>query len=278
MKPLSKTSISNYLRETRGFLRWLYRRKRIGFDHSVSLEGPRIRPSELVHPRRALADDELRRLLEAARGRPEHELRTVRNGARRGNLDARVTDAAVDAARVLGLERTTVYLLAAWSGLRRSELRDLTWEMLLSNPARLQLPGDITKNGDAATIFLHAEAEAALEMWRRVRGARLGPSAASLQNRIFRAIPSMRVLRKDLALAQIDYYREGVGFADFHSLRMTMNMRMQKAGLGTTTRQQLLRHSDPKLTDGVYLDPTKLSLASEIGRLPAIRADASPSA
>jgi integrase len=273
MKKLSKTSVSNYLREVRGFLRWIYKRRRVSIDHAAALDGPRIRESELVHPRRALTDAELCRLLEAARERPGIEVTTVRRGQRRGSRDAEVSEAALRKAELLGQERATVYLLACWTGLRRQELAALTWDMLHPNPNRLQLPATVTKNGDRATILLHSEAVAVLDDWRCALQAQSGAGAPMPKSKMFRTIPAMRVLRRDLELAGIDYLVDGQGFADFHALRNTFNMRLKSAGLDTVVRQQFMRHSDPKLTDCTYMDPSKLPLASELAKLPAIRAD-----
>ena len=276
MKKLSKTRGPNYLREVRGFLRGLYKRRRVTIDHAAALDGPRIRESELVHPRRALTDAELARLLDAARARPRIELETIRTGERRGTRGAAVSDAAARMTGLLGCERATIYLTAASTGLRREELAALTWDMLQSNPHCLQLPATVTKNGERATILLHSEILAALTHWRLALHAQSEAGAVMPSSKIFRTIPAMKVLRKDLELAGVDYFVKGQGFADFHSLRTTFNMRMKSAGLDTLTRQQLMRHSDPKLTDCTYMDSSKLPLASELARLPAIRNDGGP--
>jgi integrase len=270
MKKLSKTSVANYLRETRGFLRWLYKRGRITFDHAVALDGPRIARSELVHPRRALKDDELIRLLAAARTRPRTEIETIRNGPRSGEQGAVVTDVACGEAELLGLERRTVYLIAAWTGLRRSELAALQWSMLKAAPDHLDLPGAVTKNGDRAKIFLHPEALTALREWEREFTRLHGPQACIPAARIFRTIPRMKVFTADLAFAGIKYFVPDEGFADFHALRVAFNTRMAVRGLDTPTRQQLMRHSDPKLTDGTYLDANQLRLNEAICGLPPL--------
>ena len=51
---------------------------------------------------------------------------------------------------------------------------------------------------------------------------------------------------------------------------------MKSAGLDTLTRQQFMRHSDPKLTDCTYMASSKLPLASELAKLPAIRTNGGP--
>jgi len=56
----------------------------------------------------------------------------------------------------------------------------------------------------------------------------------------------------------------------------SFDMRMKSAGLATLTRQQFMRHSDPKLTDCTYMASSKLPLASELAKLPAIRTNGGP--
>ena len=65
----------------------------------------------------------------------------------------------------------------------------------------------------------------------------------------------MKVLRVDLADAKIPYQvegRAGPEFADFHALRHTFVTALSSAGVGPKERQELARHSDPRLTLGLY--------------------------
>ena len=49
---------------------------------------------------------------------------------------------------------------------------------------------------------------------------------------------------------------------------MTYNMNLELAGASVQVRQELLRHSDPRLTTGAYTDTTRLETASLIEKLP----------
>ena len=49
---------------------------------------------------------------------------------------------------------------------------------------------------------------------------------------------------------------------------MTYNMNLESVGASLQVRQELLRHSDPRLTAGTYMDGTRLETASLIEKLP----------
>lgn len=79
-------------------------------------------------------------------------------------------------------------------------------------------------------------------------------------------------MRSDLAYAQIPYEIPGRGFVDFHALRKTFGTRMATQEIDQATRQKLMRHSDPTLTDGTYLDATHLALAKKLQEMSALGA------
>ena len=96
------------------------------------------------YPRRSLMQDKFALLFNAAERCPLAELRTLRTGASVGQPVANVRWAARRRAEQLGRERRIAYLIAVWTGLRRSEIRALTW-------------GDVDLNGAVAAIRLPAE-------------------------------------------------------------------------------------------------------------------------
>ena len=55
-------------------------------------------------------------------------------------------------------------------------------------------------------------------------------------------------------------------FADFHSFRYTWGTILQKNGVNSRTAMELMRHSDPNLTDKVYTD-TKFTSSGEVVRI-----------
>jgi hypothetical protein len=67
-------------------------------------------------------------------------------------------------------------------------------------------------------------------------------------------------LRKDLKAASIPCIDESGRYADFHALRYTFNTWLHTNGVPPRIAQELMRHSDRRLTDQVYLDSSLLAL------------------
>jgi hypothetical protein len=86
---------------------------------------------------------------------------------------------------------------------------------------------------------------------------------------VFPVMPSMYMLKKDLAAAGIPY-KDALGRqADFHALRHTFGTNLSLAGVLPRVAMELMRHSDLRLTMKVYTDPSQLPLADSIDRLPS---------
>ena len=75
-----------------------------------------------------------------------------------------------------------------------------------------------------------------------------------------KGVPRCRTLKKDLEAADIAYVDGSGRYADFHSLRYTFNTWMQRKGFVPRVAQELMRHSDRRLTDKVYTDTNLLPL------------------
>ncbi len=101
------------------------------------------------------------------------------------------------------------YLLAATSGLRRSELASLRWGNLDFDAGTATLKAAYAKNRKQVVQPLPAGTVAALAEYR---------GKAKDGDRLFRRIPSVTQLRKDLKSAGLPYKTED-GVSDFHSLR-----------------------------------------------------------
>ena len=149
-RPISPATRSDYVATCKRFTAWALVHGLIHRDPLATLKSPGRPAAEVVHPRRALTDDEMARLLDAASRRPLLELETIRTGPDRGK--------------------------------------------------------------------------------------RLGR----------------------------------VGFADFHSLRVSAATAYARAGMSQRTRQAAMRHTDARLTDSVYTDEHLVPIAEELGRVPPI--------
>jgi integrase len=161
-------------------------------------------------------------------------------------------------------ERPYVYLTAALSGLRRSELADLQWgDVLLdADSPHIRLRPLANKARREDVLPINAEL---LELLRSIR-----PEGATPATPVFASVPVMRTYKRDLAAAGIPYKDEQGRQADFHALRMAFGTYLQRAGVPIRTAMQLMRHSDIRLTAKVYTDPSLLDTAGAVAKLPKL--------
>lgn len=145
--------------------------------------------------------------------------------------------------------RRLVYLVAAFTGLRRGELRRLCWSDVTED--RVTVYG---KAGRVESVPLHESVAQALA----TRGA----------GTVFRHIPYRTTVASD-------YQRAGVAavpnrVADFHSLRYTFCTMLALAGVNVWEAMKLMRHRDVRLTTRLYLDATQLDVAGAVAKIPAL--------
>lgn len=164
--------------------------------------------------------------------------------------------------RVATPERRIVYLMAAYTGLRRAELAGLRWADVVFENALVRVRAAVTKNRRDAVLPLHADLVAALQEFK--------PQAAAPFTPVFEAIPRMTTLRRDLVAAGIPYLDAEGRRADFHALRVTYGTNLTLSGAAPRVVMELMRHSDIKLTMKIYTDAGKLPLADAVAKLPSI--------
>ena len=226
-----------------------------------ALERKAIDPA---HPRRAMGMAEIGRLLAAAEQRPMLELQTIRTGPDKGKRLAEVSEETRVRAGRKGKERRLAYLLAVWTGLRRNEIRQLTWGDIQIDtiPARLTLRAKTTKSKRADALPLHPQLADEL---RACRPAEVKPT-----DMVIGVVPNMKCLRADLAMAKIPDKDEAGRYVDFHSLRVSLSTMLAANRVSPRAAQALMRHTDPRLTAGVYTDEKLLPLAAELLNVPSI--------
>jgi len=155
--------------------------------------------------------------------------------------------------------RRTLYLLAARTGLRRGELKALTWgDLDLTEEPTIRVRASTSKNRREALLPL---AQEAAESLLRLRGAAL-PSAL-----VFRRLPSVLTLVGDLGAAGLPYLDHDGRRFDFHSLRGQFASDLARAGATPAEAQKLMRHSTVTLTLGTYTRLTKFDLRSAVSKL-----------
>jgi integrase len=180
-------------------------------------------------------------------------------------LDA-TRGSADDFRGLTGDDRYHLYLTAAGTGLRLSELATLTPESfnLFTDPPVVTVGSAYTKNKKPATQPLPSGVAHAIRLFLpgRPAGAPVWPGTWSKR--------ASEMLRADLAAANVPYVvktADGPTYADFHSLRHGYIAAIVRTGATVKQAQALARHSDPKLTIGVYSHATLPELAGAADRL-----------
>ncbi len=117
--------------------------------------------------RRALTEDELRRLLDVARRRPLVDRITVYKGPRKGEQYAKLRPEVQRRLERLGQERELIYKTPVLTGLRKGELASLTVGQLVfdADPPFLVLDAADEKNREGNSIPLRGDLAVDLRQW-----------------------------------------------------------------------------------------------------------------
>jgi len=238
------------------------------------------------HQRRALTDTEIPRLLDATERRPLLEAMTVRRGKNRGKPVANVKPEVREKLQLLGRERRLIYLTLLGTGLRKSELKSISIAQvnLESDQPFIDLDAGDEKNRDGAFLPLRADLAAELREWIAERHSELQGESHTLRfdpsdgvdtmlsdQPLFRVPDALdKIMNKDLKLAGIPKRDERGRVIDVHALRTTFGTMLSRAGVAPRTAQAVMRHSDIRLTMGVYTDPKLLDVAGAVESLPAV--------
>ena len=160
-------------------------------------------------------------------------------------------------------ERAIVYLVAAFTGLRRGELGKIEWRDVHIDEAQpyISVRCSIAKNAKLVRQPLPPTIAAALRQCRLVNVA---PTDLVFK----RLIPRMNRFRDDLTAAGIPYIDAKSEYADFHGLRTTFGTELAKSRLPVRVAMELLRHSDVKLTTKIYTDAGMLPIWDAVEALP----------
>lgn len=232
----------SYLACVRHFGRWLTDEGRLGSNPFLKLKPLHTPPARL---RRSLDRAEFATLIQATRA-----------GKRfRDYLD--------------GPQRAALYLTAAYTGLRASELASLTPESfrLKADPPTWTIDPAAEKAGRGDELPLHPDLVDVLKGYLVDvdAGERLWPGAWASN------FAGARMLRFDLDAAGIPY-RTNDGVYDFHSLRVQFVSDLARAGVPLQVAQRLARHTDPRLTAKTYTRLGLSDLARDVGKLPRLAA------
>jgi integrase len=206
--------------------------------------------------RRALTPDELVKLMDAARNAPG------RRQTKRAEGDVQTTKRPAE--RLSGRDRADLYAFLAGTGLRTDEVRQLRIaDLELDGPVPVvRLSAAITKNGQDDIVPLRTDLLAMLR--EQVQGRK---PTDPLFN-----IPSGLIQRfhADCRRAGIPHRDDRGLVVDVHSLRTTFGTWLSRSGVPPRVAQQLMRHSDIRLTMGVYTDPRLFDLQGAVESIPSV--------
>lgn len=160
-------------------------------------------------------------------------------------------------------ERRLLYLTAAYTGLRLGELRQLVWDDLKLDHERphIMARASTTKNRKESLIPLHPQLLAEMKAAKS--------ETAQKQESVFAPFTNAdRFIRRDFTrcgIVRIDAMGRKI---DFHALRYTFATKLASNGISMRLAQELMRHSDPRLTANIYTDTTCLPTFDAVKSLP----------
>jgi integrase len=234
---------NHYLRAIKQLTRWMVKDRR-SHDDPLQFVSMLNVSTDRRHDRRPLAEAEFSALLQAARaGRS-----------------------------VLGMEgpdRAMLYAVAAYTGLRASELASLTRQSfrLDDDTPTVTVQAAYSKHRRQDVLPLHPSLVAMIRPWlfAKPTWGRIWPGKWAEYK------TAGKMMQVDLKAAGVEYIDAHGLYADFHALRHTFITNMMKSGVNPKTAQALARHSTIDLTMNVYASLTVTDQAAALNTLPGLR-------
>ena len=271
-----------------GFANWCAKTNRL-LNNPLSSVPKADAKADCRRKRRALTEDELTRLLDAARRRPLLDAMTIRHGPNKGKAIAKVSESRRIELERLGRERSLIYKTYLLTGLRKSELASLpVGHLELGGPLPYAvLNAADEKNRQGSDIPLRNDLANELREWLDAKLAALQDEATRLGEPIPERLPPstpifnvraglLRILDRDLKLAGIPKTDDRGRTVDIHAMRHTFGTHLSKGGVAPRTAQAAMRHSSIDLTMNVYTDPRLLDVHGALDALPKLSLDGTP--
>lgn len=234
-------AINARLTAFKSFTRWLWKNGRIQSDPMAAMNKLNVK-TDRRYWRRALTEDEIDRLIEAAE---------------QGPIVSKMT----------GPERALLYHTALGTGLRAGELASLTtnsFNLDDLNNATVSVKASYSKHRDDDILPIRRDlAEMIAE-----HIAHRKPRA-----KVFR-IPdkTAKMLKVDLKAAEIPHTDDSGDVIDFHALRHTFITRLVLSGANPAVVMKLARHSTITLTMDFYTHLYRETERDALNKLPGIGA------
>ncbi len=209
------------------FFNWCVKTSRIP-ENPLSIVPKMNEHLDRKRERRALNDDEIHRLIHVTQDIDEQ------NEAQYG---PRWTP------------RSIIYLVAVLTGLRRGEIKKLTWGDVDLEAYSITIRVGVGKAKREDVIPIHPQAAEALAS---LKSAQLKPT-----DHVFKTMPSFQTVQKDFGRAGITRKDEAGRIVDFHALRTTFGTNLAQQSVPPQHAQRLMRHADYRTTQNHY---TKLEV------------------
>ncbi len=246
-KKLSVQTTNDYLQAVSQFCNWMVENERMERNPFVSVKKGNAE-RDRRHVRRVLTENELGRLVN-----------TTQNGH--------------PLKRLTGPERAMLYTVAAYTGYRAGELAALTPRCftLDGSPPSIDLDGAFTKNGKPACQPIPAPLAIGLRSFLAGRPAATPVWPGWWSGR------AAEMIVEDATAAGVPLSvdtKDGTQVLDFHSLRGTFATFLDGIDISLKARQELMRHSDPRLTMNRYTRAKLHDLGAAVDKLPRVGASA----
>jgi integrase/recombinase XerD len=247
---LSAQTYNHYLRSAKQFTRWLGRERRVIIDPLAYLSRVNVKVDRR-HDRRPLSAEEFPRFIEAAR-----------NGK---NIEG-----------ISGPDRAMMYILASWTGFRKGEIGSLTLRSLRldNDPPTATVDACYSKRRREDSQVLHPELVKQLREWLATKQLKpdavlfpISTRAGGVERKTCKMVERDLMAARDKWIEEVKepeerrdrektdflcYCNHDGLFADFHSLRHLFITSLEQAGVSPKMAQTLARHSDIRLTLGLY--------------------------
>lgn len=240
---ISAQTFNHYRTALVAFGSWLVDQDLVPANPFARMERRQVEPARVL-VRRALTPEQLARLLDV----------TAASAELRYGLD--------------GPARSMLYLVASVTGFRARALASLTAGSfdLTTNPPTASIEAKRSKKRKAHTVYLPAWAADRLRPWLASR-----PPGPLWPGKWAEHTAAAKMLRPDLLAAEIlPWNTRGQAF-DFHSFRGQYATMLVDAGVSPKAAQELLDHSDIRLTLQRYARSDAARLAAEVAKVPEPR-------
>ena len=171
-----------------------------------------------------------------------------------------------------GIDRATIYTVAAYTGLRASEIGSLRTDSFdFGGSPTVTVAAAYIKNKQPAVIPLRSNLADRLANYIEAR-PRPTLSIARTPETVWPGTwtdDGADMIRINLAAAGLPYSIDGKDY-DFHALRHQFITGLARAGVSLKSAQELARHSKPELTANVYTHLSIKDTAADVEKLQPI--------